>query len=537
MPITRRSLLPALTLSAAVTFAPLQSARAQENAGDVPKGQQLLADGDTLADAGKYDQAVLKYMEAYEHLLPVMRKLPFKRDVDGHFTPRKELKGMIEKMVEEEIKPEDLRADEAAMKALGLVPKDLDLRTTMVQMMSEEVAGFYDSKKETMHLIHEELPPPRPKGKKMGLLGRIFGGGGAEPFSKDESKTVLAHELTHALADQHFDLDKLQEAAKGDGDRELALTALIEGEAMLTMMAAANGDWDGTAITQIPARQLALSMGLMTPFMAAASGPTFRQAPPVLTETMIFPYVRGVVFCAHLTNADGWPALDRAYANPPLSTEQVLHPEKYLAAEGAKADAPTAVDLGELKPGGDWKELDRDVIGELVVGIMLRKHGGRTAAAGWDGDSFAVFEGQGGKLGLVWLSTWDTGQDAREFARGYAAFQGQKFDPPKADVDGADAETGPAPAAGDGAADGAAPDAPAAEPPAPAGFPAEGDDVLRRGRDGAALHVEIRGSDVAVVEGFTPDVTDALVKAAFAAKKKEKTHEAAAKAGDEGKRP
>jgi hypothetical protein len=545
MPGPGRSRFPVLCAAslAVALAAPPRAARAQQ-AADVPRGQRLLSEGDALADEGKYDDAVMRYMDAFEALLPSMRKLPFKRDVKGHFTPRKELRGIMEKLIAEEVKPDEFRADELAMKALGLVPADFDLKQAMIGLMTDEVAGFYDPKAETMHLIHEELAPPKPKGAKgPGLLGRLFGGADKPAFDKDQNRMVLAHELTHALADQHFDLDRLREATEGDGDRELALMALVEGEAVLTMMGAAAGDWDGTATAQLPARQLSFMMNMMGPMMTSGSSKALREAPPVISETLIFPYAQGVVFAAHLTNDGGWAALDAAYAKPPLSTEQVMHPEKY--ADGTKVDPPTALDPGELKPGGGWKELDRDVVGELVTAIMLRGHGGRAAAAGWDGDTAAVFEGADGKLGLVWVSTWDTEQDAREFARGYAGFQARKFQlpgAPAAEEEGAAGEPGGqdgAPALGldlpDPDADAPPADAPAAAaagddeapPAAPGGFPAAGgDDALRRDHDGATLHVEVRGTDVAIVEGFPPDATDALLKAAFAAGKTEKTRDA-----------
>ena len=160
----------------------------------------------------------------------------------------------------------------------------------------------------------------------------------------------------------------------------------------------------------------------MIPLMPMAGGASLREAPVILSETMIFPYLRGLVFCARLTNDGGWKALDEAYREPPLSTEQILHPEKYRA----KPDPPTPIDLGTLEPGDGWTEVGRNVVGEMQLGVLLRRHGGKAAAAGWDGDRFAVFEGPGGRLGLVWLSTWDTEDDAQEFARGYARFQATK---------------------------------------------------------------------------------------------------------------
>src|SRR5205823_972720 len=157
------------------------------------------------------------------------------------------------------------------------------------------------------------------------LLGKTSG------FDKDEHKMVIAHELTHALADQNFDLDALQAAAKGDDDRDLALSALIEGEATLTMLGAMMDDWDGAKVAKIPAADLDRTFSLMMYLMPVFGGPSLRTAPPILSESMIFPYVRGLVFCARLTNDGGWEALDAAYHNPPLSTEQILHPEKYRA--------------------------------------------------------------------------------------------------------------------------------------------------------------------------------------------------------------
>jgi hypothetical protein len=505
-----------LTTFLSVWIAP---ARADEKAAGpadaqrVAAGKELLAEGDKLADDGKYDDAALTYKAAFEKLLPGMRKLEFKRNVGGKVVPRNELRDILAKIEDEETPPERARAEETGMKALGLIPEDMDLRQFMLRLETEEVGGFYYPKTRTMYLVKE--PPPEPgKQKKQGLFEKVFGTGKPKGFDKDETKVVLAHEMTHALADQHFDLRAMFKAAEGDSDRQLALSALVEGEATLTMIGASREDWDGRATAQLPAGRMSLMIGLLTPMLGFTSGPAFRDAPPVLSEQMTFPYLRGLVFCARVTNEGGWDALDAAYRKPPLSTEQVLHPEKYFG-EGPdkRPDMPVAIDLGELKPGGGdgaadkadkagaWKEAERDTLGELTIGIMLRDHNGKAAAAGWGGDTYAAFEGPGGRLGLVWMTTWDTEADARKFARYYTQYQTAKF---------AAKGKGNGKGKGKGGAGGV---------PAPDAF----SDSVRREYDGAVLVVELRGKDIAVVEGFDAATTDALVDAAFKANKTEKT--------------
>jgi hypothetical protein len=341
---------------------------------------------------------------------------------------------------------------------------------------SEEVAAFYDPKTKTMHLIEETKKDPK---KSPGLLERIFGK--KDDFDKDENKTVIAHELTHALADQHYDLDAMDKAVKSDDDRSLAVSALIEGEATLAMFGAGMDDWEGTQIANIPADNLDWTLNLMSSFMPLlGSGQALKNSPAIISESMIFPYFKGMVFCAKLTNSGGWKAIDEAYRDPPLSTEQILHPEKYRG----KPDRPMSIELGALKAGAGWKEVGRNVLGEMQLGVLLKKHSGKAAAAGWDGDRYAVFEGPKDRLGLVWLSTWDSDDDAREFLESYAAYQGSK-------VRGL------------------------GKPPHP--LP---DSVWRNDNDQLYV-IQRRGRDVAVIEGFEPTATCTLLDSAFQAKKTE----------------
>ena len=158
---------------------------------------------------------------------------------------------MLIKEIDEDMTPAEFRANELGMKALGLLPRDLDLKEPMVQVYSEEIAAFYDPKTKTMHLIKE----PEAKAQEAADASSSGCSGKTAGFDKDENKTVIAHELTHALADQNFDLDALQKAIKHDDDRSLALSALIEGEATLTMIGAQMDDWDGSTDRQDPRRR------------------------------------------------------------------------------------------------------------------------------------------------------------------------------------------------------------------------------------------------------------------------------------------
>jgi len=435
---------------------------------DVSTGKKLLKEGDELADDGKGNEAVVQYKRAFEQLLPGMRRLSFKTEVKRDVTNREDMRAMLIKEIDSEMTPEEFRASELGMKALGFLPREFDLKETMIKVYSEEIAAFYDTKTKTMHLIKE---PEEKVKQEPSFLEKLLGK--KEGFDKDQNKTVIAHELTHALADQNFDIESLQKKIEDDDDRSLALSALIEGEATLTMIGAQMEDWSGNETKALPADVLNRVFGLMMPFMSLGGGKSLQEAPVILSETMIFPYLRGLVFCAYLTNDRGWQAITDAYKRPPLSTEQILHPEKYFS----EIDAPMAIDLGELKKVDGWKELARNVVGEMQLAILLRVHGGKNASTGWDGDRYAVFEGPDHRLGLVWFSTWDSAKDAEEFELGYREFQKTK------------------------------PDLKVVE-----------------GRDAAFL-VERRGTDVVVVEGFPKVEAEELRDAAFKAKKVEMTYD------------
>jgi hypothetical protein len=207
-------------------------------------------------------------------------------------------------------------------------------------------------------------------------------------------------------------------------DQALAVTALYEGDAMA-------GSLDYLLANPGLAARLAFAV---EPASAALD-----QAPPVLAIWLIFPYVQGQEFVTALRADGGWAAVDAAYADLPASTEQILHPEKYLAR-----DEPTAVTLPAPTVLGDgWTVVDENNVGELQTAILLAElapgegvnglmgtinlpRGARQAAAGWDGDRYSLWSDGAAEV-LVWRSVWDSAEEATEFARALQTREERRF--------------------------------------------------------------------------------------------------------------
>jgi hypothetical protein len=378
-------------------------------------GLELLSQGDLQADSGKPNEAQATYHKAMEKILPSVRGLSFHHPVNRDETPRENLGKVLIDDWEKDITPAEFHLDEATWKALGLIPADYDLKAAYIQLLTEEVAAFYDPKTKKMHLIREPeenqaQPPMKPRGLLDLIMNRDRG------FNKDEAQSVIAHELTHALDDQHFGLESMMNVVRNDDDAMLALSALMEGEATMTMMAVGQQDWEGNQITKTPSAGVQRLVRWIGPFLPIAGGETARKSPPVMYETLIFPYFQGLVFCTYLTNQGGWKSLNDAYTNPPISTEQILHPEKY---RGPFADNPMKIDFMKINPPQGFKYIGTSVIGELTTRILLSQFGGKIAAEGWDGDSLIVFESTEPEKPMItsaWMTTWDSRTDAEEFA-------------------------------------------------------------------------------------------------------------------------
>lgn len=377
------------------------------------QSETLIAEGDRLADQADYSGALERYTEAYHSVVSRIRGQKFTTRVMPTLLTRKELGEEMIRMMNQEYTPEELALMDASYKALGLMPVEISSSDLMTKLLTEEVAGFYDPDGKRMVLIREEGSKKDP-----GFLGRLLG---AKPaFDKAEQKTTLAHEMTHALQDQLYDLKALQKRIEKDDDMSLALAALVEGDATLLMFAEMDGTGD---ITELDPEVTRATFSLMTWMLPVAGGATYRKAPPIFRESLIFPYFQGMVYCLALSGKKGWPAIHAAYSDPPASTEQILHPEKYMAES---RDDPQTVTIPDMSSAVDaaWKHLGGNCLGEFQTSIMLKRlRSGRRAAVGWDGDRYEVFQHTNGKLGLVFVSIWDSELDARQFADSFKEYR------------------------------------------------------------------------------------------------------------------
>jgi len=235
-----------------------------------------------------------------------------------------------------------------------------------------------------------------------------------------EQKTVMAHELVHALQDQHFNLRRFEKWPKGDSDAELAAHALVEGEATVVMIQY-DFEQQGMRLDVTRIGSLTEKMLEQNGDNDAAKYPVLTSAPAVLRETLQFPYIYGAGFVQAMLKSGSWQALDSTYNSLPASTEQIMHPERFLSH-----DNPVKVEMADLGAalGGEWKKADSDITGEfgytIALGEFINKGAASRAAGGWGGDRYALYENKSGAVVLAQYTAWDSAADAKEFFSAYS---------------------------------------------------------------------------------------------------------------------
>jgi hypothetical protein len=296
---------------------------------------------------------------------------------------REQVRDYLIMKLDEELPPARLRGLETAYRLFGLLPDTLRLRPLLLDLYTEQVAGFYDPDSAT-----------------------LFGVEGAD---RTQLRLVLAHELIHALQGQYLPLDSILDA-RDNNDRLAAAQAILEGQATLASLEVLA---PGQRVAQNPqfwelyreqVRQQQSSM------------PVFRRAPLVLREALIFPYLQGAEFM-HWWEREGRDSLPYG-ARMPVSTEQVLHPDRY-----ARGDQPIALAFAP-----DSGVVYEDVLGENEIRVILAVLAGSdevqtVVPIGWGGDRFRLYQAPGGEA-LVWFVIWDDERSKERFLRSAAGLRG-----------------------------------------------------------------------------------------------------------------
>lgn len=304
---------------------------------------------------------------------------------DPDIITRDELLDELHAIFDAEYPPQERERDNAALRALGLLEPGQDVAELQLQLLGDQVLGFYDDVEKRMVVVSDA---------------------GLDP----EAKLTYAHEYTHALQDANFGLDTLQTDAVGEDDRTLARTALIEGDATVTMLA-----W---ALQNLSREEL-LQIGTGTEV------PDMTGVPSWMVDQLQFPYTTGQLWVGSLAGGDpvrpDFTSVDQAWADPPGTTEQVMKPGAWSPPEPAvPVEVPDlAAELGE-----GWEDVDTTPIGQASIEIFLAYHGAardeaRAAAAGWGGDRVAIASGPDDAFAVAWILAWDTPTDATQFADAY----------------------------------------------------------------------------------------------------------------------
>jgi hypothetical protein len=314
-----------------------------------------------------------EFLQAADEVLAIMSKilsLPVKEPLKKSVRSRDEVRQFLIRQMREGKDDAKRYADQKALEALGLIPKGYPLDQKLLALLTEQIAGLYDPKEREFFIADWTQPA--------------------------EQRVIMAHELTHALQDQYFHVEKWEEEVKSNDDAQLARESVLEGSAMIAMY-----DYllrnSGKSTRDFKDFDPSLLMGDVN------DSPELAQAPLVIQDEITFPYLPGSNFVQRaLREWNGWPDLHRLFENPPASTQQILHPDLYF-----RGIMPARVDLTPVTkavPRG-WKKLDENVLGEFALDEILKQFLGKEQAdklaPSWTGDRYAIYQRESGMQTLL----------------------------------------------------------------------------------------------------------------------------------------
>ncbi len=334
--------------------------------------------------------------------------LPIKHKVERRLTSRDQVVAYVEKHMAEDEDARRLRRAELVLKKFGLLPRDFSLENFLLALLREQVAGYYDAKTQTVNLL--------------------------DWVGAEQQREVMAHELTHALQDQSFGLEKWMKAGTADLNDEKVPTAadidndeisaarqaVVEGQAMAVLL-----DYmlapTGQSLLGSPQIVEAVKAGML---VGTADSVQFHSAPLYMKEALTFPYRYGLDFVTELLRKGGKEmAFAGAFTNPPRSTRQIMEPKTYLSGE--RIDPMPLPDFPQIFR--NYERFDVGAIGEFDLAVLIDQYAGADAARGlyphWRGGYYYAARPKGdpaAPLGLLYVSRWSNAGKAAEFAAIYA---------------------------------------------------------------------------------------------------------------------
>ena len=341
-----------------------------------------------------------------EYGIARFRQLAFTKPVPLVVKSRDQVQQMLLAELKREHTDEELDLGGKTGAMTGVYPPGMDLKISSLNLMHSQIAAFYDPHAKQMVLV------------KGAINVSLWNSASSLMEQRDiTGEMVLAHELTHALQDQHFHLEHMMDAVKDNDDRGLALKALAEGDATLSGFGYVNGNLDNATINTILLRLADLPKTL-----AAQSG----NIPLGLSAPLVFQYYDGARFVAYAYRHGGWSAVDAIYHDPPQATLQIMHPELYFD----HAFRPATVRLDGYQPFlKDWSKADDDTYGAFLLKVILRRNLGDDApdvalADQWTSDRIIVLR-KDKTLTILWLIGFSDDAGAGKFAAAYNRILGR----------------------------------------------------------------------------------------------------------------
>lgn len=329
-------------------------------------------------------------IKALQKEISNFRNLPLKEEITVGFMDQEALDQELRVNMEEEFNQEDLQSTEKVLRFLGLMNGNESLADVLFKVLSEQVYGFYDQEKKELKVL-----------------------------KKDEKTTALehfalVHEIVHGLQDQNFDLSRFMPPKfKGNDDELMAVQSLYEGDASWT--------------SQLYLKEkgsLSFQMGLLFDSLKV-NQKALETAPPYIVKSLLFPYEEGMSFVQALYQKGGWDLVNQAFENPPISTEQIIHPEKYFSNE-----RPENLTFPNWKSLEGYALVRENTLGEFDLRCLfqsvLPENQADEAAAGWSGSSYQLWEKEG-KMVFVLETKWDSSQDASEAGYALESFLKNRF--------------------------------------------------------------------------------------------------------------